>query len=289
MTTWHDIRDPKDPQLDQLATRYNLHPLHIEDCRHRNQNAKVEPQGNYLFIVLKPVELHPECVIEAGDLDIFLGPDYLITVQESACESLRQLLERIHAVTGNLRADQLLYRIADGVVDSYLPILDRVSEQIEELEDQVLESPEPQMLEQLFGLRRVLIQFRRIMTNSRDVIGNLGRNDYPQIGRDLAPFLRDVYDHVTRNVDTIEIHRDLLTGAMELYMSAVANRTNQVMKVLTVFGTIATPAVVITGMYGMNIHHLPFADNPHSWGIVITLIAVSSGGLLLLLRKLRWI
>jgi magnesium transporter len=289
VTTWYDIRDPQDPQLDELAAKYKLHALHIEDCRHRNQNAKVEPQDGYIFVVLKPVEMDAECVIDAGDLDIFLGADYLITVQETACPSLTQILSRVRSVANNLRPDQLFYRIADGVVDSYLPILDGISEKIDGLEDQILEDPQPDMLQQLFDLRRALIQLRRIMSNSRDVMGNLGRNEYPQLGRDLAPFLRDVYDHVTRNLDTIEIHRDLLTGAMELYLSSVANRTNQVMKVLTIFGTIATPALVITGLYGMNLQHLPFANHPHSWGIVISLIAAVSGFMLLVLRKLRWL
>jgi magnesium transporter len=289
VTTWHDIRDPNDPKLDELAAMYGLHPLHIEDCRHRNQNAKIEPQDNYVFVVVKPIETDPDCIITAGDLDIFLGTDYIITVQETECSALKQVLARTHSVQGSLRPDQIFYRVLDGIVDSYLPILDRFSDEIDELEDQVLENPEPEMLERLFDLRRALIQLRRIMANSRDVMGHILRNEYPQVSRDLAPFFRDVYDHVARNLDAIEIHRDLLTGAMELYLSSVANRTNQVMKVLTVFGTIATPALVITGLYGMNLQHLPFANHPHSWGIVMTMIAAVSAVMLFALRKMHWI
>ena len=108
-----------------------------------------------------------------------------------------------------------------------------------------------------------------MIANTRDVVGHLLRNEFPLVKQDLSPFLRDVYDHLIRNLDLIEVHRDLLNGATELYLSSVANRTNQAMKVLTVFGTIATPALVITGMYGMNLKQIPFADSPHSWGIVI--------------------
>jgi magnesium transporter len=288
VTTWHDIRDPSDPRLDELAAAYRLHPLHVEDCRHRNQNAKVEPQDGYIFTVLKPVDFHPECLIEAADLDIFLGPDYIITVQEGDCAALKDVLDRVRAVAATLRPDQIFYRITDGVVDSYIPILDKLSDAVEAIEDQVVENPDPEMLQRLFGLRRALIQLRRIMANSRDVTGHLLRSDYPQLTKDLYPFMRDVYDHVARNLDTIEIHRDLLTGVMDLYLSSVANRTNQIMKVLTVFGTIATPALVITGMYGMNLEHLPFAHHPHSWGIVVSIIAVSSLTLLAILRKLHW-
>ena len=289
MTNWIDIRDPADPRLDELAAKHRLHPLHIEDCRHRNQNAKVEPQDGYIFVVLKPVEVNEECVISAGDLDLFLGPDFLITVQETSYTAVTQLVERIGKSANGLPPDQIFYRIIDGLIDSYYPILDKLSDDIDELEDKSLADPQPELLQRLFDLRRALIQLRRIMANSRDVMGNILRSEYPQISRPLMPFFRDVYDHVVRNLDTIEIHRDLLTGAMELYLSAVANRTNQTMKVLTVFGTIATPALVITGMYGMNLKHLPFQDHPHSWGIVMTMILGVSALMLLILRKMRWL
>jgi magnesium transporter len=188
-----------------------------------------------------------------------------------------------------MRADQAFYRVADGLIDSYPPLLDMVSEQIDRLEDQVLECPDPGMLERLFTIRRVLIEMRRITANSRDVMGHLLRSDYPQVGNDMMPFLRDLYDHISRHMDTIEVQRDLVTGATELYLSSVANQTNQVMKILTIFGTIATPALVITGMYGMNLGHLPFANHPHSWGIVMGMIGCVSVLMLLILRKFKWI
>ena len=115
------------------------------------------------------------------------------------------------------------------------------------------------------------------------------RTEDSRLGPALQPFFRDVYDHVTRNLDSIEIQRDLVTGATELYLSSVANQTNQVMKVLTIFGTVATPAIIITGIYGMNVKHLPFAESPHSWGIVMTMIAIVSWLVLAVLRKLRWL
>jgi magnesium transporter len=286
---WYDIRDPDDPQLDALAGRYGLHPLHIEDCRHRNQNAKIEAQNNYLFVVLKPVDVDEDHLLTAADLDIFIGPDWFITVQESRCESLSELLNRVKTRRDAARPDQLFYWIADGLVDAYNPVLDRLTDRIDEMEDEALKCPEPELLEEIFDMRRSLIQLRRIMANTRDVMGHVLRTSETVVGSDLAPFFRDIYDHVMRNMDAIEIQRDLLTGTMELYLSAVANRTNQVMKVLTVFGTIATPALVITGMYGMNLTNLPFANHPHSWGIVMTIIACVSAAMLLVLRKLRWL
>lgn len=285
---WHDIRDPQDQKLDELAKQYNLHPLHIEDCRNRNQSAKVEPQDGYLFVVLKPLELNKSYELSASDLDFFIGADFLITVQETECTPVAQILDRAHIASDKLRPDQLFHRIMDQVIDSYPPILDLISDQTDHIEDGVLTSPEHHMLEQIFELKRSLIEMRRIVANTRDLTGHLLRSDYPIIQKDMMPFFRDIYDHVMRNLDAIEIQRDLISSATELYLSSVANQTNQVMKALTLFGAVATPALVITGMYGMNLKHLPFADHPHSWGIVIAMIATVSGTVLLVLRKLHW-
>lgn len=286
---WHDIRDPQDKRLEQLAERYQLHPLHIEDCRHGRQNAKVEFLNSYLFVVLKPVELDEECVIEATDLDIFVGSDYVITVQEGKCSELSQLLDRLHKSTEQFTPGVFFHRVLDGLVDMYNPLTDRLSEKIEELEEQALESPQPSTIQGIFQLRKALMELRRILANTRDVLAHLLRTQYPQIGRELDPFFRDVYDHLARNLDTLEVQRDLVNGATELYLTSVANKTNQVMKVLTVFGTIATPALIITGLYGMNVQHLPFAEHPHSWGIIMTIIGSVSGVMLLIFRWMHWL
>jgi magnesium transporter len=285
---WHDIRDPQDPKLDELAKQYNLHPLHIEDCRNRNQSAKIEPQDGYLFVVLKPLQINESYELASSDLDFFIGADFLITVQEGECIPITQILDRAHLGTEKLRPDQVFHRVMDQVIDSYPPILDLISDQMDHIEDEVITSPEHHMLEQIFDMKRSLIEMRRVVANTRDLTGHLMRSDYPIIGKDMMPFFRDIYDHVMRNLDAIEIHRDLISGTTELYLSSVANRTNQVMKALTVFGAVATPALVITGLYGMNLQHLPFANHPHSWWIVLGMICFVSAAVLLVLRKLHW-
>lgn len=281
---WHDILDPADPELDRLAEIHHLHPLHVEDCRHRNQSAKVEENENYIFIVLKPVDLLPDGTIDPYDLDIFLGRDFLITVREGGEADVKRILEPLHAQTP-LRASQLMYRILDGVVDSYLPKLEHYNEVIDHLEDQCLESPDPGSLSRIFETKRALIELRRVLGNMRDLAGHLQRIDSDLIPRDLAPFLRDVYDHLSRNLDMVEMERDLLNGALDIYLSAVANRTNQVMKVLTVLGTIALPALVISGFYGMNVRGLPWVDSPV---VAAACMAVTTILLLVILRILRW-
>ena len=286
--TWHDLRDANDPELDALAERYHLHPLHIEDCRHRNQRAKVEEGADYIFVVLKPVHVNAAGELEVTDFDVFLGHDYLITVEEGECPSLRTNLDQLRASADRLRPDQLLHRAMDATVDAYAPVTDWFNDAIDALEDKVLEKPSPATLQRIFELKRGLIELRRVLTNMRDVAGHLQRLESELIQRDLWPFLRDVYDHVARDVEMVEMHRDLLAGAMDIYLSSVANRTNQVMKVLTVLGTIALPAIVISGFYGMNTKDLPWIESPHATVIAAGLMIVTTAGLLIVLKKFDW-
>ena len=282
---WHTIRNPNDPELDRLAELYHLHPLHVEDCRHGHQSAKIEENGSYLFTVLKPVRILEDGSLEVTDLDIFAGHDFVITVEETEWPVVREMLGRIAPPD---RADQLFYRITDAVIDAYLPVLDCLDDRVDALEDEVLENPTPQALARIFDTKRSLATLRRILVNTRDVAGRLQRTECDLIGRDLWPYLRDLYDHVARNLDTVEVQRDLLSGALDVYLSSVANRTNQVMKVLTVMGTVALPAVVISSIYGMNVKGLPWIDSPHGALLVFGLTAASTVVLLALLRLFRW-
>jgi magnesium transporter len=285
---WHDVRNGNDPELDALAVRYHLHPLHIEDCRHRNQRAKVEEGEDYIFVVLKPVHVNDAGELEVTDFDVFLGRDYLITVEEGECPSLRTNLNQLHASADRLRPDQLFYRAMDATVDAYSPVTDWFNDAIDAIEERVLEKPSPETLQRIFALKRGLIELRRVLTNMRDVASHLQRLETELINRDLWPFLRDVYDHVAREAEMVEMHRDLLAGAMDIYLSSVANRTNQVMKVLTVLGTIALPAIVISGFYGMNTKDLPWIESPHATVIAAGLMLFTTAGLLLVLKKFDW-
>jgi magnesium transporter len=286
---WHIITDPADPELDRLAERYRLHPLHIEDCRHRNQNAKIEEGEGYLFTVLKVIRLMPDGSLNAVDLDLFFGSHFIITVEEEECPEIRGIIDQVQkAPAPAQRPDQIYYRVIDHVVDGYLPLLDHFDDEIDALEDQALGTPAPETLSRIFETKRALILLRRVLVNTRDVAGHLQRADSPYIQKDLSPFLRDVYDHVARNLDTVEMMRDLLSGALDVYLSSVANRTNQVMKVLTILGTVALPALVVSGIYGMNVKGLPAAESPHGLMLVGTLMAGTTAALLYMLKRFHW-
>ncbi len=285
---WHDIQNPQDPELDRLAALFHLHPLHVEDCRHRDQNAKIEEHDNYLFVVLKPVTVTADGSLELADLDLFLGRDFLITVQEGDCPPVRRMLDGVRASASTLRPDQLFYRLVDGVVDSYLPTLDYFDDVIDELEDAVLKQASPQVLSRIFDFKRSLILLRRVLANTRDMVGHLHRIETGLVQRDMQPFLRDIYDHLARNLDTVEMLRDLLNGSLDIYLSSVTNRTNLIMKVLTVLGTVTLPVLLISSFYGMNLKSLPGSDSPHGTLIVSAIMLVSTAVLLVVLRIFKW-
>ncbi len=286
---WHVLRNDEIEGLEPLALRYNLHPLHLEDCRHGDQNPKLEENPAYTFIVLKSVYRKPDGDLDFGDLDIFLGPDFLITFEEHACPASRELIARLEAHSGSLSSGAIFYKIFDALADSYLPILDHYSEEIDTLEDAILANPEPTQLPLIFAIKRGLIEMRRILTPTRDLASHLQRSNQLNLAPDLLPYFRDIYDHLARNIDTVEMLRDLLNGSLDIYLSSVANRTNQVMKVLTILSTIALPALVISGFYGMNFDSLPGVKNPHGAAYAMLAVAGSSAALLAWLRWARWL
>jgi magnesium transporter len=283
---WFDVPDPNSPDLDELARRFHLHELQIEDCRHRPQRAKVDEYGSYLFAVLKHL-IGKDRGPEFDDFDVFLGPDFLITVHQGDCAFLAKLCRSVQQ-NHITRLDRILYEITDLIVDEYLAFLDDSAEDISKVESLVLERPDPPVLREIFRLKRRLIDFRRSASGMRDVMNAIVRREGGLTGDDLDPYFRDVYDHLVRAVDLVEAQRDLLTGSLDIYLSAVANRTNEVMKVLTIYGTLAVPLVVITGFFGMNLH-LPWSSNPHGIWYASALMLLSIVGVLWYFKRKHWL
>ncbi len=283
---WFDVSDPNSPELDELARRFQLHPLQIEDCRHRPQRAKIDEYGPYLFAILKHVITKKDGRLHFDDFDVFLGPNFLITVHQDDCKMLAKLCQHVQQNHVD-RLDRILYLLTDFIVDEYLAVLDDSSDEIEKLESEVLHRPDPLVLNEIFRLKRRLIDFRRNVSGMRDVVNAMIRREGGIIHDDLDPYFRDVYDHLVRSVDLVETQRDLLSGALDIYLSAVANRTNEVMKVLTIYGTLALPLVVITGFFGMNIQ-LPWTSNPHGIWFVSALLVLSMLIVLIYFKRKHW-
>jgi len=246
---WHDICDPKTDELDGLAERYRLHPVHIKECRAAGQRAKVEVGDRYLFIVLKTLVLETNNLLTVRDLSLFVGSEFLITVHSApvpAVEALRQ--------GGNdVRPGEVLYRLIDGVVDSYLPLLDEIQVRIDTLQGRAIRRTERNVPEQINELRGTLIGLRRALLSMRHVAFRLQHIRSEVIGCDLPPFLRDIYHHLAEDLDTIAGERDRLAGILDLYLASVANEHTEAMRALTLLGTAVLPALVISSFLGMNI------------------------------------
>jgi len=282
---WFDIDDPSSPALDELAKRFQLHELQIEDARIRPQAAKTDEYGHYIFSILKHLrQVSGELVFD--DFDVFLGPKFLITIHEGESHQIDKV-RKLAQQTKTNRLDRIFYHLVDEVVDEYVVALDGIAEDVADVESEVLEHPEPTILRRIFTLKRRLINFRRVASGMREVVNALIRREKGLMGDDLDPYFRDIYDHLIRTVDLIETYRDLLTGSLDIYLSAVANRTNEVMKILTIWGTVALPLVIITGFFGMNLP-LPWASRPHGTWLAVGLMFISTGLVLMYFKRKHW-
>ena len=294
---WYELTSADDPKLNELAQKYRLHPLHLEDARSTDERVKVDQSAHYTFAVLKPAR-----ILDAGNgggqkvvfstIDIFAGEhegeSFFITVADPNCAASQDALARARREGSDDKPSRLLYLILDTTVDLYFPAIDHYDDKIDELEDRVIAQPEPDTLQQVFGIKRELIDLRRVLVGTRDATLHLQRDPNSIVNAEQQPYVRDIYDHVVRLLDSVETQRDLVNNALDIYLSSVANRTNEVMKVLTVLGTIALPAIAISGIYGMNLKGLPFEDSAHGAAIVASITIVCTAMLLWVLKRRNW-
>ena len=279
---WHDIQNPDDKLLDELAARYSLHPLHVEDCRQDAQRTKAETGEGYLFISLKQMAFDDSGRLATGDLALFVGGDFLLTIHRAPVA----LLEPLRAAKGELHPDQVLYRVMDAFVESYIPLVERLESSIERLEDVVVGAPRPTVLENIGEARSTLLELRRVLNGTRHIVVQLRHIPGPLINQELSPFLRDVQDDLAIILDNIGADRDRLAGALDLYMSSIANRNAEATKTLTLLGTAALPGLVIASIFGMNIEYPSWVKSHSMFAIVmITSLAVTLFLLWYLRRK----
>jgi magnesium transporter len=284
---WYSIDDPKDTKLDELAAQFQLHPLHIEDCRSTNERAKSEEMPNYLFVLVKYIHKKDDGEICWSELCMFIGHDFFITVRDAEYPA-NVILDAAHKAGTDERPAKLLYLILDAVVDSYFVTIDHIDDRIDDLQDSVLEDASPDQLSQIFEEKRSLTSLRRVLVGMRDASSRLTTEHSQFLDNDLALFFKDVHDHIFRQLDLVESMRDLLNNTLDVYLSSVANRTNQIMKVLTVLSTIALPAVVISSIFGMNVKGVPFLDVGYGFYAVAAMMVASTVGLLWMLKRFGW-
>ncbi len=286
---WLDVAAPTDDDLNWLAREYNFHPLAIEDCRHFDQRAKVEPYDGYLFISVDAVTRQNGELV-AQEMEVFLGADYLITVHREPLAVIEAMRARCLADsrTSAYRADMLLYQIVDQMVDAFFPLLDEIEDEIDELEDVILEHATQATMQRIFALKQQLVYLRKMVAPMREAMNALAGTRYELINLRTAVYYRDVYDHLVRIYDLIETSRDLLGNALDAYLSTVSNRLNEVMKRLTLLTTIFMPISFLVGFGGMNFTQLPF-DNPIAFGVMIGLLIIVPIGMMIWFWRSKWV
>jgi len=291
---WVNVEGVHDVELiRQLGEKHSFHPLVLEDIVNTVQRPKIEDYGEYLFIVLKMLKPTEDGEFSSEQISIILGPDYLFTFQEDvAGDTFDSVRGRIRGGKGKIRgmgADYLAYALIDAIVDGYFSILEGFGERIVDVEEELALSPDQQALHLINGMKKEIIFLRKAVWPLREAISFLERGDSHLLHPETRLYFRDVYDHTVQVIDTVETYRDLLSGMLELYLSSISNRTNEVMKFLTVIGTIFMPLTFLAGVYGMNFKHLPELEWRYGyfwlWGVMLTL----SLFMVIYFRKKRWL
>jgi magnesium transporter len=289
---WADVSDPTSRDFEELAEEFGFHHLSIEDCQNAHQRPKVEEYAGYYFLVLYEAELAgSNDRLELRELNIFLGKNYLVTVHSRPIRAIETAKRLWHEWMD--RAEQgsglLAYLLIDGIVDDYLPLLDIISERMDDLEDSIFGEFRAEAIQEIFSIKKKLLYLRRSITPLRDVFNTLLRREQPIFPRETHVYFQDVFDHLIRVADTIDTLRDMLSSTMDAYLSVSANRMNQVMKRLTSISTILMSVTLIAGIYGMNFVLMP--ELRWRFGYVFALLSMVAVGLALYvyLKKVKWI
>jgi magnesium transporter len=293
--TWLNIDGVHQLSLvENVGGCFGLHPLTLEDIVNTGQFPKLEDYGDYVFIVLKMLYYdEKENEIEVEQVSLCLGSNFVVSFQEETgrdvFDPVRQRLRSAKSRIRKMGADYLTYSLIDAIVDSYFVILEKIGESIEELEEAVVSEPGDETIRELHQFKREMIFLRKSVWPLREVIGRMQRGESAFIRESMHIYLRDVYDHTIRIIETIETYRDILSGMLDIYLSSVSNRTNSVMKVLTIIATIFMPLTFLAGLYGMNFKYMPELDLHWAYPALLIVMAAIAISMLIYFRIKKWL
>lgn len=289
---WLDIINPDEKEIKVLREVFKFHPLVIEDCLHRVQRSKIDNFKDYYFIVLNA---HREKENKRGftyeGVYAFLGNSYIVTLHWSQLDVMERAHERVSKDPSAFERgmDFILYTITDEIVDSYFPLNDKIGDRIDTLEEMIIRFPKKQIQDEILVLKRMIVKLKRILSPQRDALNTLLRHDFSLIREENRLYFMDVYDHVLRIFDLADTHQDLLASTLDLYMSQISNRMNEIMKVLTIITTLMMPLTVISGIYGMNFEIMPGVHSRAGFGVTIVLMLVIVGAEVLYFKIKKWL
>lgn len=292
MVKWINVEGVHNVALiEKIGKLYDLHPLTLEDIVHIDQRPKFEEYDNYLMTILKMISYNED--VHSEQLSLILLDNTVISFQEpeggDAFDIIRNRLRLGKGRVRKLGADYLFYALMDAVVDCYFTAIEKIGDKIEVIEEEIMNHPKKESLIKLYELKREVIYLRKQVWPMRDLINNLIRSESPLMTSNTQLFLRDVQDHSTRIIDTVETYRDLLSGIMDIYLSTNSNKMNEVMKVLTIMSSIFIPVTFIAGVYGMNFENMPELKSTYGyyaiWGVMLSTIL----GLLFYFKRKKWL
>jgi len=292
--TWINVEGLHDVEIiEKLGNRFGLHPLIQEDILNTGERPKMEDYEDHIFLLLKVFVLgnrnHDEKIHQVS---LVLGSNFVISFQEKESGVFDPVRDRIRKDKGRLRKlgpDYLAYALIDSIVDGYFGFLEKLSEEIEFLEDELVTNPKREILQKIHSLKREMIFIRKSVWPLREVVNGLERLETPLIKETTDVFLRDVYDHTIQVIDSVETLRDVLSGMLETYLSSVSNRMNEVMKVLTIIATIFIPLTFIAGVYGMNFKFMPELEWRGGYFVIIGVMVAVAVVMLIFFRKKKWL
>ena len=296
-TVWVQVREPEKPEVLKLITEaFNIHQLALEDVLTKHQRAKIEQYGDIFFVIVH--ELANGSEVFSKQLCFFLAKNYLVSFQFEELDSLKHVSERIGSNSGMIRshgADYLASAILDSVIDTYFPVLENLGEKLEDLEDAVMENPSRQIISDIHMTKRQLLTARRTVWPMREVLNALLRDASHNFSNEVKLHLRDCYDHAVELIDLIETYRELGADLMDVYLSSISNRMNEVMKVLTIIATVFAPPTLIAAIYGMNFnsatspYNMPETNWYYGYPIVLLVMLLGSLAVLAFLWWKGWL
>jgi magnesium transporter len=279
--------------ISRLGQAFDLHPLLLEDIVNTQQRPKFEDFENHIFVTMKMLSFNKEeAHVHQENLSLVIGPHWVISFQERIGDVFEPVRERIRSGKGRIRKmgpDYLAYALMDAIVDHYFVTLEAIGERVEALEEEMMGDPGTETLQALHRLKRETVVLRRAIWPLREVVSSLDRSESKLIKKAVSPFIRDLYDHTIQIIDTIDAMRDVIGGMMDLYISIVSNRMNEVMKVLTIIATIFIPLTFVAGIYGMNFENMPELGWHYAYYAVWVVIIVLGVTMLLWFRRLKWL
>lgn len=288
---WVDVSDPTGEDFSHLADEFHFHPLSIEDVRQEHQRPKIEEYPGYYFLVVYEAELRPEGALELRELSIFLGKNFVVTVHSQPIKAIG-VAERQwrdwpeHGLEGS---GLIAYLLIDAVVDDYLPLLDQVSDRIEDVEDHIFRKFSAEAIQEIFYSKKQLIYLRRAVAPLRDIFNRLMRREIPIFTDRTYLYFQDVFDHVLRVTDTVDTLREMLSSTMDAYLSISGNRMNLIMKRLTSISTILMSVTLISSIYGMNFMIMPETEWKYGYVFALSIMLVIGMVLFVFLRRTRWL